>query len=694
MNKRKDDNNVSKGAAAISIIMALVLGFVIGNITGSKAPGEPGVAAEGASATGGSTATGPNQADAVRIPVGHSPVLGPNSALVTIVEFSDFQCPFCSRVEDTLRQIRQQYGNDVRLVWKNAPLPFHNNATPAAEAAMEAYAQGGNAKFWAMHDALYQHQTELDTQHIEQIAQQVGLNMVRFRAAMTNHTHQAEVEADKTLAQNVGAQGTPNFYVNGTNIVGAQPFDSFKTLIDSVLARARTITPRNQVYAQMVANPVASPDAHPSPSPNQPQQPPQRQQDPNAVYRVPVGSSPTLGPANALVTMVIFSDFQCPFCGRVEPTLQSLRTRYGNDLRIVWKNEPLPFHDKARPAAQLAMEAYAEGGNAKFWAMHDLLFQHQGEPDGLDRAHLEQYAQAQGLNMTRVRAALDGNTHDPEINADQALATQIEANGTPHFFINGKRLVGAQPEDAFVHAIDDARTRAQAAIHAGATPANVYERLIANGATSVVYLPGGPAAAPTPTPGQAPEGNDENRIYTVRPNPRAPFFGNPNARVVIEHFSDFQCPFCSRVGPQVDQIRQRYGDRVKLVWRNYPLPFHNNAMPAAEAAMEVYAQQGNQGFWRFHDTLFANQQHLERADLERYATDQHVDMTRFRAALDNHTHQAEIRDDIAAADATGAQIGTPAFFIAGRFVAGALPFEEFQRRIDAALAAPAAPAHH
>ena len=117
--------------------------------------------------------------------------------------------------------------------------------------------------------------------------------------------------------------------------------------------------------------------------------------------------------------------------------------------------------------------------------------------------------------------------------------------------------------------------------------------------------------------------------------------------------------------------------------------FHDKAMLAAEAAQEAFAQRGNAGFWRFHDTLFENQQHLERADLERYAQEQGLDMARFRAALDNHTHQARIRDDMAAADATGASIGTPAFFINGKFVAGALPFEEFQRRIDAALAAPA-----
>jgi protein-disulfide isomerase len=458
--------------------------------------------------------------------------------------------------------------------------------------------------------------------------------------------------------------------------VGAQPFEQFKTKIDAALAAARQVQPRNRAYANAVG-------ATPPPAPAAPEQPAQPQEDPNAVYRVPVGNSPARGPANALVTLVLFSDFQCPFCSRVETTLNSLRTRYGNDLRVVWKNEPLPFHNRAKPAANAAMEAMAQGGAAKFWQMHDILMENQQH---LEDADLARYATQAGLNMARYNAAMASNAHMAAIDADHALAQQVDAQGTPHMFINGRRFVGAQPEDAFVRLIDEAKRKAEEMIRTvpGTTRANVYERTIANGATGTVRLPGGGGNAPAAA---APPGEDENRVYTVRPNPRSPFFGNANARVIIEHFSDYQCPFCSRVSSQVEQIRTRYGDRVKFVWRDYPLPFHDKAMLAAEAAREAFAQRGNAGFWRFHDALFAQQDRLERPALEALAQAQGLDMTRFRAALDNHTHQASIRDDMAAADATGAQIGTPAFFIAGKFVAGALPFEEFQRRIDAALAA-------
>jgi protein-disulfide isomerase len=148
-------------------------------------------------------------------------------------------------------------------------------------------------------------------------------------------------------------------------------------------------------------------------------------------------------------------------------------------------------------------------------------------------------------------------------------------------------------------------------------------------------------------------------------------------------------------------VVRTYGDRVKIVWRDYPLPFHSNAMIAAIAAREAMAQQGNAGFWRFHDAIFADQAQLNgsgeaaRAFLERIAQAQGLNMARFRAALDNRTHEEAVRADMRALDASGAEAGTPASFINGRFVSGAQPFAEFQRVIDAVLnerpgAAPAA----
>ena len=120
---------------------------------------------------------------------------------------------------------------------------------------------------------------------------------------------------------------------------------------------------------------------------------------------------------------------------------------------------------------------------------------------------------------------------------------------------------------------------------------------------------------------------------------------------MIQEFSDFQCPFCGRVNPTIKQLIDDYNDKIKIVWRNYPLPFHKEAGPAAEAAMEIYDQAGSEKFWAFNDLLFANQRALTRPDLEKYAEQLGgVNMAKFKAALDNKTHEARVKADIEAVE--------------------------------------------
>ena len=126
-------------------------------------------------------------------------------------------------------------------------------------------------------------------------------------------------------------------------------------------------TPRERVYAK-----VAGDNWKPAPDPKA--QAEESSPDAGTVFKVPVDKSPSRGPAGALVTIVEFGDFQCPFCGRVEPTLTALRGKYGDKIRLVWKNAPLPFHAAAEPAAEAALEVRAEKGDAAFWDVHDRLF--------------------------------------------------------------------------------------------------------------------------------------------------------------------------------------------------------------------------------------------------------------------------------------------------------------------------------
>jgi len=172
--------------------------------------------------------------------VGTAPTLGPADAAVTIVEFADFQCPFCDRAERTLKRVMETYGNRVRLVWKHNPLPFHNNALPAAVASECALAQ---QRFWPMHDALYVGFRESQSLDAEQSAQDVGLDLKAFRTCMTNPATEDRVRADMKQAAELGARGTPAFFINGRPLMGAQPFEAFKAIIDEELAKPKPGAP-------------------------------------------------------------------------------------------------------------------------------------------------------------------------------------------------------------------------------------------------------------------------------------------------------------------------------------------------------------------------------------------------------------------------------------------------------------------
>lgn len=170
----------------------------------------------------------------VKIDVGDSPATGPSDAKVTIVEFSDFQCPYCSRGKATMDEILKAYPNDVRLVFKHLPLGFHEMAKPCALATMAAANQG---KFWEMHDAFFENQGSLSEEFIVATAEKLGLDMNKFNADRASEGLSKKLEDDIKLARENGISGTPGFFVNGVAVKGAYPFEHFKKIIDRWLEK-------------------------------------------------------------------------------------------------------------------------------------------------------------------------------------------------------------------------------------------------------------------------------------------------------------------------------------------------------------------------------------------------------------------------------------------------------------------------
>ena len=162
------------------------------------------------------------------------PVRGSKSAAVTIVEFSEYQCPFCARVNPTLDRIRQTYGNKVKIVFKDFPLPNHAQAPKAAEAAHCAGEQG---KYWEMHDAMFANQRALEVPALKQYAGGVGLDMTKFNQCLDSGQYASKVAAGMAEGERLGVNSTPTLYINGRPVIGAQPFEVFKAAIDEELKR-------------------------------------------------------------------------------------------------------------------------------------------------------------------------------------------------------------------------------------------------------------------------------------------------------------------------------------------------------------------------------------------------------------------------------------------------------------------------
>lgn len=222
---------------ATGLIAGLLTGFLIGHGTASKPRailyGVPPTtsSASAVATTAGAQSTTPKKP--VTVSTAGRPSRGPVDAKVTLVEFVDYQCPFCGQFErSTMPQIEKNYGNRIRIVSRQFPLSIHPNAFGAALAMECAYQQG---KFWQLHDRLFHHQDDLGPGGLVQQAQAVGLNAARMRSCQKSAATKRTVNEDITAGRGYGVTGTPTIFINGRPLVGALPYAQFKAAIDAAL---------------------------------------------------------------------------------------------------------------------------------------------------------------------------------------------------------------------------------------------------------------------------------------------------------------------------------------------------------------------------------------------------------------------------------------------------------------------------
>ncbi len=570
-------------------------------------------AAAGAGASSPASSPTISAANAAKSPAGLEVLADPVNAPVSIVIFSDYECPYSSQFYFDLQDLAKKYPGRLRIKMRQLPLSKHEQSPLAHEAALAAAAQG---KLAGMSELLFANQTRLEPKALYAYARQLHLDDAAFRQAMDTHEYRPIVEEDLLEAKALGITQTPTIFVNGQRFEGAQSTD--------VLEKAISAGTSKKSAPQKKAVRVSSP------------------RNDNALSATTFrdltkAAMLVRGPANAPVTIVEFSDFQCPFCRRSVEPLEELVKEHPKDVRLVFRSFPLDFHQYSELAHEAALAAAAQG---KFWEMHDLLFANQSQ---LDRADLFRYAEQLKLDMAEFENALDTHVYAGAVAADRALGAKFGVDGTPMMFINGKRLGGARTLPELEQVVDE------------------QERVAKGTALEQAVID------------QAPPGPDTDFVVS----------GSDAAAIRVTWITDVRSPLAPRTAELVRALVAAYPGQIRVNFKTMQLASHPDAEIANRALLAAGSQQK---FWEMYDALAQSDGALDRDAVVQKAAEVGVDGAAFQAAMDAAgTTESMERDQ--AEEVRRAVLGSPAIFIGDVRIDGLQQEKMYRAAIDAAIAA-------
>jgi len=407
-------------------------------------------------APGAGPSSFPDEARAVLPVLGSEPIWGTRNAALTWILFGDLECPHTRGAWRALEAVKARFGDDLRIVFRHRPLREHANALEAARVlAGVARVHGSSAFFDVLHRVL-QGEASLTRERLTAELEAAGYGASKL--SDLSAAGEPQVRADLQLAGQFALKSTPFSFLNGQAVDGERTAQELEQLLRDEQRTATWLAAAGVSQATLYAtrtssNLIGVGDAGESRS------------------CAPIGKSATRGPADALVTLVEFSDFECQYCKRVEPTLQALLARYPKSLRLVWKDYPLPQHGSAQLLANFAADAFGRGSLSGFWAVHDGIF---AQPDALDDGELGVLAGKAGLDGALLLMAAHAGVHDAAIRADIKLGQKLSVNGTPTFFANGRRIEGALPFERFEALIQQELRTAQRIVAHGTAARDVY----------------------------------------------------------------------------------------------------------------------------------------------------------------------------------------------------------------------------
>jgi serine/threonine protein kinase/protein-disulfide isomerase len=390
-------------------------------------------------------------------------------------------------------------------------------------------------------------------------------------------------------------------------------------------------------------------------------------------FKGPLGDSPSIGPADAPLTIVEFAEFQCPMSRGFVPELDKMVEQHKGRVRLVWKENPLAFHARALPAARVARQAFEEKGASGFWEAHHGLF--ELGTGRLDDANLLKLSEKLGLNRPTTREAIDGKRFEEPIDADIDEGQGLKVVETPFIFLNGRRVEGFKNEEGFEKLVEEELEKAEKLVASGVPAAKVYETFQRD------------ALDPMPV---------EKR--KVRIGYEAPTWGGGDAIPVgVIAFCSTTEFLCRRYFGVLEDLAAEYGTKVQFSWVQIPPKDDAIALLVAETLQETFTQLESPGFLELEKQLaevYQRKQSISQPLLEFQARKAGVDLVRLKRALAEHTHEARIK--LHAKLAEDADIRSPSLLVStrpplgldieGYYLRGAPPMRVIRRFVDTAIA--------
>jgi protein-disulfide isomerase len=492
---------------------------------------------------------------------------------------------------------------------------------------------------------------------------EAGLEEAERRLAIPDEVRDkgmAKAKADRALARKlllVGAQSIPSgFFANGRWVKGKED-DERRRAVEEELGAAKEALAkgiaREAIYVERVLANYQVEDVLPEEA---------RQR-----WLAPVDGVAARGPADAHVTLVEWGDYQCPFCRRAHATVAALEKKYTGKIRTVFRHRPLPFHKGAGELAALTLEARAQKGDVAFFAVHDALMAGKGDAIAFRPLHdareavdvakrkgdkaaikdaetklkeetdklrppLETFAKEMGLDPKKTATAVLGGAWDGPIELDEQAGDDAGVSGTPTFFVNGRKIVGAQPEELFSALVDLEL----------AVPAKPYAELQKSAKKRTRELPkldGDPSRGPK------------------------------KAKLTLDVYCNYSGWFaqCVERAYEVKELEAQWRGQIRVVWHALRAPGEHDTF-VVSALHEAREQKGDAGFFKLNDAILATTGPIDRGAIEALGKKAGLDAKKLAAALDSRKH--EETEEARAREARAAGLLGATVVLEGHFLAG------------------------